>query len=70
MDEKWKTMGDIENNSENTDDHLPYFLVLKKNIFIAMCAPREGLKNIFTLAKQRAKKNQEEDNLVKKNKKH
>jgi hypothetical protein len=49
-------MGDIENNSENTEVHLPYFLFFKKKIFIAMCTPREGLENTFNLEKQRAKK--------------
>jgi len=28
MDEKWKTMGDIEKNSEHTEVHLQYFFVL------------------------------------------
>ncbi len=59
-------MGDIENNSENTEVHLPYFLFFKKKIFIAMCTPREGLENTFNLEKQRAKKKQEEDGLVQK----
>jgi len=31
-----------------------------------MCAPWEGLENIFNLEKQRAKKKQEEDGLVQK----